>query len=157
MVPSAFVPLAALPLSSSGKLDTAALPAFDGERPALARPYVEPRNDVERQLTALWAELIGIERVGVLDDFFELGGHSLLATQIVSRIRRDFGVELPLRQLFNEPTVANLAEQIVTAQASQMSAEELELLMAELEAEEPSSETSSESQEKRLKEAGNNE
>ncbi|HEX8820244.1 MAG TPA: amino acid adenylation domain-containing protein, partial [Archangium sp.] len=157
MVPSAFVPLAALPLSSSGKLDTAALPALDGERPALARPYVEPRNDVERQLAALWAELIGLERVGVLDDFFELGGHSLLATQIVSRIRRDFGVELPLRQLFNEPTVANLAEQIVTAQASQMSPDELEMLMAELEAEEPSSETSSESQEKRLKEASNNE
>ncbi|HZI07468.1 MAG TPA: amino acid adenylation domain-containing protein, partial [Archangium sp.] len=151
MVPSAFVPLEALPLTTSGKLDVAALPALDGERPALARPYVEPRNDVEQKLAALWAELIGIGRVGIHDDFFELGGHSLLATQIVSRIRRDFGVELPLRQLFNEPTVANLAEQIVTAQASGIDADELERLMAEMEAEEEApSETTSDSQDKRL-------
>ncbi|MBM7114700.1 non-ribosomal peptide synthase/polyketide synthase [Archangium primigenium] len=157
MVPSAFVPLSALPLTSSGKLDVAALPALDGERPTLGKPYVEPRNDVEQQLAALWAELLGITRVGIHDDFFELGGHSLLATQIVSRIRRDFGVELPLRQLFDEPTVANLAEQIVTAQASGIDADELERLMAEMEAEDASSETPSDSQDKRLKEAANNE
>ena len=157
MVPSAFVPLSVLPLTSSGKLDVAALPALDGERPTLGKPYVEPRNEVEQQLAALWAELLGITRVGIHDDFFELGGHSLLATQIVSRIRRDFGVELPLRQLFDEPTVANLAEQIVTAQASGIDADELERLMAEMEAEDASSETSSDSQDKRLKEAANNE
>ncbi|QRO01038.1 non-ribosomal peptide synthase/polyketide synthase [Archangium violaceum] len=108
-VPSAWVVLETLPLSTSGKVDKKALPAPDGSRPEQERPYVAPRTSTERQLAEVWAPLLGLDRVGVDDDFFELGGHSLLATQAISRISALFGVELPLRELFEAPTVARLA------------------------------------------------
>jgi amino acid adenylation domain-containing protein len=109
MVPSAFVFLDALPLTPSGKLDRRALPEPERDREDLKRTYVAPRNPVEEVLATVWAEVLRLEQVGVMDNFFELGGHSLLATQVVSRIKVAFDVELPLRKLFEAPTVADLA------------------------------------------------
>jgi acyl carrier protein len=112
MAPSVFVYLERLPLSPSGKVERRALPAPEGQRPELEGEYVAPRDEVESELAAMCGELLGVDRVGVYDSFFELGGHSLLATQFISRVREVFGVELPLRTLFEHPTVADLAGQI---------------------------------------------
>src|SRR5262249_38747883 len=112
MVPSAFVLLDALPLTPSGKLDRNALPAPERTRPELEEAFVAPRTSVEQALADLWAGVRGVERVGVHDNFFELGGHSLLATQVISRVRKALQVELPLRALFEAPTVAGLAERV---------------------------------------------
>ncbi|HZH15045.1 MAG TPA: amino acid adenylation domain-containing protein, partial [Archangium sp.] len=120
MVPSAFVHLASLPLTSHGKVDRKALPSPDS-RPELVQQFVAPRNEVEQTLTSLWAEVLGLERVGVHDNFFELGGHSLLATQAISRIRGAFSVELPLRDLFDAPTVAALSHRVHAALQAQRS------------------------------------
>ena len=107
MVPSAFVVLDGLPLNSSGKVDRRGLPApeFDG---AVGVGFVAPRSDVERGVAAVWADVLGVERVGVEDNFFELGGDSILSIQVISRVRAAFGVEVSLRSLFANPTVAGL-------------------------------------------------
>ncbi|HVR98784.1 MAG TPA: amino acid adenylation domain-containing protein, partial [Thermoanaerobaculia bacterium] len=118
MVPSAFVTLDALPITTHGKVDRAALPAPPPPDSAHAGgDYHAPRDPVEADLAGIWAELLGAERVGILDSFFDLGGHSLLATQVVSRMRDRFGAELPVRVLFEEPTVAGLADYVRRAAA----------------------------------------
>jgi amino acid adenylation domain-containing protein len=109
MVPSAFVVLEALPLTPNGKVDRKALPAPEGAGLAAGRQYVAPRTPTEELLAAMWAQLLGVARVGVEDNFFELGGHSLLAMQVVARVRDTFQAEVPLRELFAEPTIAGLA------------------------------------------------
>jgi len=114
MVPSVFVALEALPLTPSGKLDRRALPAPADAGWQPERSYEPPRNEVEVALTGIFAQVLGLERVGIHDDFFLLGGHSLMATQIVSRVRVDVGVDVPLRVLFDVRTVAGLAERIET-------------------------------------------
>jgi amino acid adenylation domain-containing protein len=115
MIPSAFVFLDRLPLSSNGKVDRNALPPPDQARPELEKDFVPPRTPVEEMLAGLWVEILGLDRAGVYDNFFELGGHSLLATRLMSRIRQVFEVELPLRQVFGASTIAELAENIETA------------------------------------------
>ncbi len=118
MVPALFVLLDALPLMPNGKVDRRALPAPDRTRPELDKEFVPPRTPAEELLSEIWAQVLDIERVGIYDNFFDLGGHSLLATQVVSRIREAFQVELPLRRLFEVPTVAGLAESIAVAQSA---------------------------------------
>ncbi|HEX9937035.1 MAG TPA: amino acid adenylation domain-containing protein, partial [Longimicrobium sp.] len=110
MVPSAFVSLERLPLTPSGKVDRRALPAPD--LASAEERYVAPRTPTEEVLAEIWAEMLRLERVGVTESFFELGGHSLLVTRVVSRVRQVFGVELPLRALFEGPTVAELAGRV---------------------------------------------
>ncbi|NPD30167.1 phosphopantetheine-binding protein, partial [Corallococcus exiguus] len=115
MVPSAFVPLEALPLTSNGKVDRKALPEPEGVRPELARQYVAPRTEVEKTLAEVWAQVLGLDRVGVQDNFFELGGDSILSLQVVSRAKRA-GLEVTPKQLFQKQTVEALAQVVKAAQ-----------------------------------------
>ena len=143
MVPSAFVFLDALPLTPNGKVDRRALPIPDGSRPELEEAFVAPRTSIEKAVAGIWAEVLGVERVGANDNFFELGGHSLLATQVMSRVHATFRLELPLRTLFETPTVAGLAVEItkgrvkngdmadVVASLESLSDEEAEQLLAQ--------------------------
>jgi acyl carrier protein len=110
MVPSAIMELDQLPLTRNGKLDRSRLPApvFGPKQ----ETFVAPRTSTEESLAQIWSEVLNVERVGVNDNFFDLGGHSLLATQVFSRMQELFGFELPLRALFEAPTVAELAERV---------------------------------------------
>src|SRR5262249_29132418 len=112
MIPGVYVFLDSLPRTASGKIDRRALPAPDGSRPELAEPYAAPRTPVEELLVNVWAEVLKLDKVGIHDNFFELGGHSLLATRVVSRMRQIFLIELPLRTLFETPTIAGLSDHI---------------------------------------------
>ncbi len=107
MIPTAFVFLDHLPLTSNGKVDREALPVPDGSD-QLTHEYVAPRNPTEEILANIWAEVLGVERVGIHDNFFELGGHSLLVMQVISRIQALYAIEIPLITLFEEPTVSKL-------------------------------------------------
>ncbi|MDB9510453.1 amino acid adenylation domain-containing protein [Kamptonema animale CS-326] len=109
MMPAAFVFLEALPLTPNGKVDRRALPAPDAIRPELEATFVAPRNHEEQRLAEIWSQVLGIKQVGIRDNFFELGGHSLLATQLIAKVREAMEVELPLRCLFQSPTVESLA------------------------------------------------
>ncbi|MBO4208617.1 non-ribosomal peptide synthetase [Micromonospora echinofusca] len=109
MVPSTVISLDALPLTANGKLDRAALPSPDGPRPGTDHGYLAPATDTERTIAGIWAELLGVERVGRHDNFFTLGGHSLLAIRGVLRLRRALDAALTVGQLFTAPTVAELA------------------------------------------------
>jgi amino acid adenylation domain-containing protein len=112
MLPATFVPLESMPLTPNGKVDRRALPAPETARPELEVTFVSPRTHTEKVLASLWAEVLGLQQVGVNDNFFDLGGHSLLATQLVSRIRNSLDVELPVRVIFEASTVARLAEKV---------------------------------------------
>ena len=112
MVPSSVTLLDALPMTANGKLDRRALLAADHGAPATRRG---PRTEREQVLCQLFAEVLGVETVGIDDNFFELGGHSLLATRLVSRIRSTLDAELSIRTVFEAPTVAELADRTTTA------------------------------------------
>ncbi|MEW5925850.1 MAG: amino acid adenylation domain-containing protein [Gemmatimonadota bacterium] len=145
MLPSAVVALESLPLTPTGKIDRRALPAPDA---SAGGAYTAPRGESEERLAAIWAEVLGVDRVGAEDDFFALGGHSLLATRVASRVRQAFGVEMPLRALFEAPTVAGLAGRVgalrsaaqvedreveeETARLAALSKEEVKRLLREL-------------------------
>lgn len=116
MVPSAFVLLEVLPLLPNGKVDRQALPMPDQARPELDRAFIAPRTPLEEVLAGIWMQVLGLAQVGIHDNFLELGGHSLSATQVVSRIRTALQLDLPLRTLFEAPTVAGLASFIAQGQ-----------------------------------------
>jgi amino acid adenylation domain-containing protein len=109
MIPSAWVTVAALPLTPSRKVDRAALPDPAPSQLDGARGYTAPRDPAEETIAGIWSDILGVERIGVDDDFFGLGGHSLLATRVLARLRADLAVEVPLRCLFEATTVAELA------------------------------------------------
>ena len=113
MVPGVFVWLERLPLTPNGKVDRRALSAQDIVQPKTEQNYLAARTPVEEKLVEIWQEVLGSERVGVNDNFFELGGHSLLATQVISRVRTEFNVEVPLQRIFEFPTIADLGTIIV--------------------------------------------
>ncbi|HEX7182532.1 MAG TPA: amino acid adenylation domain-containing protein [Thermoanaerobaculia bacterium] len=121
MVPSAVVVMDALPLNANGKVDRRALPEPDWER-SRGKGYAAPRGPLEELLAGIFAEVLRTEAVGADDDFFGLGGHSLLATQVISRVRELCRVELPLRRLFEAPTVAGLAAHVEAAQRAERGA-----------------------------------
>jgi amino acid adenylation domain-containing protein len=114
MAPAAFLFLDEMPLTVNGKIDRRALLTLKAPSQEAADSFVSPRTEIEKLLAGVWEEILGVGRVGAHDNFFELGGHSLLATQVMSRLRTAFGVELPLRCMFDAPTVAGLAAQVET-------------------------------------------
>ncbi|HEY9629833.1 MAG TPA: amino acid adenylation domain-containing protein [Coleofasciculaceae cyanobacterium] len=116
MVPSAFVSIAQLPLTPNGKVDRKALPEPGLEQLIRVSTDSTPSNPIEEMLVGIWTSVLGIDRVGIHDHFFELGGHSLLATQVISQIRQLFQIELPLRRLFELPTIAQLSQAIAATQ-----------------------------------------
>ena len=122
MIPATFVRLDALPLTPSGKVDRQALPAPGQTRPALSEAFVAPRTPAEEILADIWASVLGVAAVGIHDNFFALGGHSLSAVQVLSRLRKAFQVDVPLRTLFDTPTVVALARCLETARQAAQSA-----------------------------------
>jgi acyl carrier protein len=133
MVPSAFVVLDAFPLTPNGKLDRKALPVPDQIRPQLQESFVVARTPIEEIIAEVWAEVLKLEKVGIHDNFFDLGGHSLLATQIISRVRDAFQMDIPLRTLFEKPTVEELAIAIMHHSREQISEKELSGILNDLE------------------------
>ena len=134
MIPAVFVILDSLPLTPTGKVDRKALPAPDLVRPAAGEAFVSPRTPVEKVVAKIWADVLGVDQVGVHDNFFDLGGHSLLATQVSSRVFNRCRVELPLRTLFEKPTVEELAIAITKIQADGAGQDDLAHLLAEMDA-----------------------
>ncbi|MFP4438854.1 MAG: amino acid adenylation domain-containing protein [Chloroflexaceae bacterium] len=120
MVPAAFTTLAVIPLTPNGKIDRRALPAPD-DAPADEQDVTAPRTSVEQLLCGIWTEVLGITAVGIHSNFFDLGGHSLLAAQIIARVQEVFQIELPVRTLFEGPTIAELAHHISQALAGDTS------------------------------------
>jgi acyl carrier protein len=134
MVPSTFVFLDALPLTPHGKGDRQALPLAAGIRPDLEKAFVAPRTPEEKALSEIWTQVLGMEQVGIYDNFFELGGHSLSATRVMARVREAFKMELPLRILFEKPTIEELALVISASQVVGAELKDLICILTELEA-----------------------
>ncbi len=119
MVPAQFSVLEALPLTPNGKIDRKVLPPPDGGTPSVARRFVAPRSEVEELVAQLWRDVLGVDEISVYDNFFDLGGHSLLATRVAARLCANFNIELPLRQLFELPTLAALALHVADLRRTQ--------------------------------------
>ncbi|WP_140399040.1 condensation domain-containing protein, partial [Paenibacillus thiaminolyticus] len=115
MVPSCFVQLEHMPLTPNGKIDRKALPEPDGSMQTGAE-HVAPRTAVEAQLAQIWQEVLGLPRIGVKDHFFDIGGHSLRATALVAKLHKEMGIEMPLREVFQSPTIEQMAE-VITGKA----------------------------------------
>jgi natural product biosynthesis luciferase-like monooxygenase protein len=133
MVPAVYIHLEALPLTPNKKVDRAALPEPDTARPILEDAFVKARTPIEQQLTEIWAEVLNVKDIGVNDNFFALGGHSLSAVQVVFQARQAFGVDLPLRMIFQAPTLVELAGKVEALLIEQADAAQLEELLAEIE------------------------
>ncbi|MEH1924782.1 MAG: amino acid adenylation domain-containing protein [Nostoc sp.] len=114
MVPTIFMALEAMPLTPNGKIDRKALPKPDASRPELEANYVAPRTPIEQQIADIWTQVLNVKQVGIYDNFFELGGYSLLGIQVVSRVRQALQAEILMSNLFELPTVAELAERVET-------------------------------------------
>jgi len=133
MIPAVFVVMDALPLLPNGKVDRRALPAPGRTRPELDVPLVSPRTPVEEALAGIWAEALGIDQVGVVDNFFDLGGHSLLAGRVISRMRDTFQVDVPIQSFLGAPTVADIALVITRCLAGELEDDELAHTLAYIE------------------------
>jgi amino acid adenylation domain-containing protein len=133
LVPSTFLMLNTLPLTPNGKVDRQALPAPERSRPKVKEAFVAPQTPVEELIARIWAKVLGLERIGIHDDFFELGGHSLLAAQVVYQLNEAFLMQLPLRSLFDAPTVAGLARVIEQGRVEQKESAEIAQLLADIE------------------------
>ncbi len=133
IVPSTFVFLEKFPLTPNGKIDRSSLPIPDQVRSDAGKTFVAPRTPVEEILVSIWMEVLGGERVGIHDNFFELGGHSLLATQVISRLREIFQAELPLRNLFEAPTIDGLAGIIAQSCGGYDTAQEIARIFKDIE------------------------
>jgi amino acid adenylation domain-containing protein/FkbM family methyltransferase len=119
MIPGSYVMLLELPVGPNGKIDRRALPEPARQRTRLKENYAPPRTQPEKLLAEIWEEILGIERVGIHDNFFALGGHSIRATQLIARLRRTFQIMLPVRSVFEAPTIAALAAVVLQAQEEQ--------------------------------------
>ena len=129
MVPAVFLQLPELPLNANGKVDREALPGAENSNLLPDENYVPPHTVFEAKLSALVAELLGVDRVGMNDNFFLIGGHSLFGTQLIARLRDTFGIDLPLRSVFQSPTPALLGQEIerqMTAKIAEMSEDEVQ-------------------------------
>jgi amino acid adenylation domain-containing protein len=131
-LPSIFVHLKKLPLTLNGKINYRALPTLEDVRQRAKQTFVAPRTPTEQQVAEVWAGILGVERVSLNDNFFEIGGHSLLATRVTTRLREVFHIELPLRVLFEEPTVAGFALAITQMQIAQADEQEMNQMLEEL-------------------------
>jgi amino acid adenylation domain-containing protein len=114
MVPGSFVVLESFPLTTTGKIDRKALAAMESPEPGHEQEFIAPRTALEQVLAGIFSAVLGIDRIGLLDNFFEMGGHSLMATQVASRVRESLGIDLPLRKIFEEPAVGVLAAAILS-------------------------------------------
>lgn len=134
MVPAMFTTLPSLPQTVMGKLDRRALPSPARQRPNLERAWVAPRTATERELSQIWAEVLGLDQIGVDDNFFELGGHSLAAMRVVARVIQHFQLDLPVKEVFDAPTVAEIAAMIAAHQTHVADGQALARLLSEVEA-----------------------
>ena len=133
MIPHDFVTLEAIPLTDTRKVDRKALPDPGTSRPELTTPYVAPRTPIEKELAKIWAEGLSTDEVGIHDDFFDLGGHSLSATRIIARVIATFKLQLPVRALFDSPTVAAMSVVISSKEGQKADEEDLKRLLSEIE------------------------
>jgi len=133
MIPVAFVRVDNFPQTPAGKIDKRALPFPEDMRTQLSSEYIAPRTDSEKKLAAIVGSMLKLEKVGIHDNFFELGGHSMMGTRVISEISSEFGVELPLRVLFEKPTVEGIAGAIMEAQAMLTDEDELDEMLSSLE------------------------
>jgi acyl carrier protein len=132
MIPAAFVFLENLPLTANGKINRRALPVPDTSQRNLEVDFVLPSTDTEQELADIWTEVLKLKQVGINDNFFELGGHSLLATQVISRLREVFSLDFSLRYLFENPTIAELAQKVIEQQIEQVENDDLARILAEV-------------------------
>ena len=133
MIPSAFVKLDKIPLNANGKFDRGALPDPDDKRPPLSTLYALPRNEMEKSLVQIWEDVLGVRPIGIQDKFLDLGGHSLSATRVVSRVIKQFELDISLQSLFRIPTVADMAAEITVHQGKTLDESELATILDELE------------------------
>lgn len=132
MIPARFIYLPALPLKN-GKVDLQALPKPESQRPDLTLPYIRPQSELETKLSEIWQEVLGIQPIGIADDFFALGGDSLKATRVISRVMKHFQCDVPLRLLFESPTIDAMALVILKHQALRLEEPQLRQILDELE------------------------
>ncbi|HLG65938.1 MAG TPA: amino acid adenylation domain-containing protein, partial [Ktedonosporobacter sp.] len=133
MIPTYFIFLDSLPLTTTGKINSRGLPLPNEAIDRGNKTFIPPRNPVEKMVADVWMQVLGLAQIGIYDDFFALGGHSLSATQVISQIRSDLEIDLPLRSIFEEPTVAGLAEIIIQNEIEQADEQTLRETMEELE------------------------
>jgi acyl carrier protein len=134
MIPAVFVAIGEIPKTPNGKIDRLHLPSVSGERPTLDVPFAPAGTNTEKELSQLWSEVLGLDQVGIHDDFFELGGNSLVATRIINRVLQTFQLELPIKAIFDAPTVVEMALLIEQNRTKVPNDEVLNRLLNEIEA-----------------------